>query len=126
MLISVYRYCEEVIFMEGISRQTKLTKMVRNSPTPATGYHLLLSFAFTDTFIQNANAGPAIKRFDKNIDATSGPNINLPPQKNFCENNQKSNQQACFHIYSYKALKPQKNILQLQHPKQLKQLWFFQ
>ena len=57
--------------------------MVSKSPTAATGYHLLWFFAFTNIFIQNVNAGPAIKRVEKNNDPASGPNINLPPQRNF-------------------------------------------
>lgn len=35
-------------------------------------------------FIQNASAGAAIKRVDRNNEDTSGPKINLPPKKNLC------------------------------------------
>lgn len=33
--------------------------------------------------MQKAVAGPAIRSMDRNKDATSGPKISLPPNKNF-------------------------------------------
>lgn len=64
--------------------------MVRTTPITSIGYQgpaslcsLIRCLITQETFIQKASAGPAIKRIDRNKDDTSGPKINLPPQKNF-------------------------------------------
>lgn len=66
------------------------TIIVRTAPITSIGYQgpaslcsLIRCLITQETFIQKASAGPAIKSVDRNNDDTSGPKINLPPNKNF-------------------------------------------
>jgi len=70
------------------------TKTVRTPPTTTTGnqnswerssFFLIRRYNFT----QNAIAGAAIRNVVRNREATSGPNITLPPQKNFWKKSNK-------------------------------------
>jgi len=64
------------------------TKTVSTAPTITTGnqnssvwssFFLISRYIFT----QNAIAGAAIRNVVRNREATSGPNISLPPHRNF-------------------------------------------
>lgn len=59
-----------------------LTNTVRVTATTSTGIQRKWSWILGITREQNATAGAVISNAEKNIDPTSGPNINLPPQKN--------------------------------------------
>jgi len=68
-----------------------------NKPTINTKYQRRLSLFFISMilrqiFIEKVIAGTAIRSVDRNRDATSGPKINLPPQKNFCKAKKRDHQ----------------------------------